>query len=438
MRTWSAEIPLRVLSYVLLISTSVIGGCSSTTQVQKAARDWCATIRASQVVPVYPLTEDIQPGDIFLVQVPITKQQELYERDGFLPLDNHLDRMNPGGYDQFYGLSFFAAGKTNKLPRDWIRPSDTNQSWQAAPHTTFPSYSFAVRQGAGMNLAVPVQGVPVGLSLMASHAASGTIEIKDAYTMGVDTVSLYRQLQDWAGLNADFLQYFAQGDRLTNYLRVVTRIYATGKMSVNLKDASNRGAGLDVGAAKPVELLVPSLSASGANTTQAALENYTNAWNSLSQIVQAAGAVKDAAGNLLPGGSLRLTAASTRSISIDESFIPPVVFGYLGFDCVIGTNGDLGAPIPTYAVLGGLPVRAQMRHFARDPSSKVLRNWVDNPKPGDIPEGKTAKEITKEREKRISAWIKARKASYSLADLLYDSNLESDRQQFIKDNSISQ
>ena len=49
-------------------------GCaSSESQVQKAARDWCMTIRGSQVVPVYPLTEDIQPGDIFLVQVPVDK-----------------------------------------------------------------------------------------------------------------------------------------------------------------------------------------------------------------------------------------------------------------------------------------------------------------------------------------------------------------------------
>jgi hypothetical protein len=67
------------------------GGCASTEkQVQKAARDWCMTIRGSQVIPVYPLTEDIQPGDIYLVQVPIEQQQTLYQQNGFLPLDNVL------------------------------------------------------------------------------------------------------------------------------------------------------------------------------------------------------------------------------------------------------------------------------------------------------------------------------------------------------------
>jgi hypothetical protein len=42
-------------------------------------------------------------------------------------------------------------------------------SWKAAPRVAFPSYSFTVQNGAGLSLAVPVQGVPVGLSLLASY-----------------------------------------------------------------------------------------------------------------------------------------------------------------------------------------------------------------------------------------------------------------------------
>jgi len=338
--------------FAIAVLAWACGGCaSSESQVQKAAKDWCMTIRGSQVIPVYPLTEDIQPGDIFLVQVPIDKQQELYKLNGFLALDNHLDRMNPTGYDRFYDHSFFMKGVTNELPRDLIHPTGTNQPWQLAPHVAFPSYSFTVRNGAGMNLAVPVEGVPVGLSLMASDAASGTIEIKDSYTLGVDTISLYQQLEDWAKANADFLAYFSPSGKQTNYLRVVTRIYATGKMSVSLMDASSRSGGLDIGVPKPVNLISTALPTNTTNTSETTLQNYTNGWNTLSQIVQTAGAAKDAAGNILPGGSLRLTAASARSVSMDESFTPPIVFGYLGFDCIIATNGELGAPIPTYAVL---------------------------------------------------------------------------------------
>jgi hypothetical protein len=45
--------------------------------MEDVARDWSVVIRASQVVPVYPLTEDVQPGDIFLAQTPIDKQVKL-------------------------------------------------------------------------------------------------------------------------------------------------------------------------------------------------------------------------------------------------------------------------------------------------------------------------------------------------------------------------
>ena len=329
------------------------GGCaSSETQVQKAAKDWCMTIRGSQVIPVYPLTEDIQPGDIFLVQVPIDQQQKLYDKSGFLALDNHLARLNPGGYADFYAHNFLARSSTNDLLLDWIRPGGTNQAWQLAPHAAFPSYSFAVQNGAGLNLAVPVEGVPVGLSLLASDAASGTVQIQDAHTVGVDTLSLYRQVQQWSTTNKDFLANFGTPEtaKNRNYLRIVSRLYLTGRMTVSLKDASSRSGGVDVGAGKPVNLLVPQLS-NGSNAPEATLQNYTNAFSTLSQVVAAATAAKDAAGNMLPGGSLRLAAASSRSVSLDETFNPPLVVGYLGFDCAIEPGGILGSPIPTYANL---------------------------------------------------------------------------------------
>jgi hypothetical protein len=201
-------------------------------------------------------------------------------------------------------------------------------------------------------------------------------------------------------------------------------------------DASSHSGGLDVGVPKPVNLISTALPTNTTNTSETTLQNYTNGWNTLSQIVQAAGVTKDAAGNILPGGSLRLTAASARSVSMDESFTPPIVFGYLGFDCAITTNGELGAPIPTYAVLDRLPVQGTLRHFADDPLAKALRNWVHNPKPEDIPDGKTARDVTKEREGMIKAWIQARNANYGFADLLNRYDLDSERQLFLKEKGV--
>lgn len=350
--------PVRtILTSALTVTLAgLLTACCSTgkqAQLEHIAKDWCLTIRASQVIPVYPLTEDIQPGDVFLVQVPIGRQQEIYRDKGFLPLDNHLVRLHPNGYPGFYSNSFLhKITATSVLPHDWIRPSDNvTNAWLPAPRAAFPSYSFSVRSGQGMNLAVPIQGVPVGLSLMNSDAADGTVTIKEGRTMGVDMVSLFDQLKEWAGTRRDFLTNYAAIDGgPANYLRIVTRIYVTGKMDVSLRDANTKSGGLDVGNAKPVNLLFPKLPESGTNTAEATMHNYTNGIGLLNSGLLASLA-KDAAGNLLPGGSVRVTAASSRTISLQEDFNPPLVLGYLGFDCIIRSDGTIDEPVPTYAHL---------------------------------------------------------------------------------------
>jgi len=80
-------------------------GCASyqkRKELQAVARDWCFTIRASQVLPVYPLTEDLQPGDVFPITAPFGQEARLYSRKGFLPLDQHLVRLQPLDFGTFY------------------------------------------------------------------------------------------------------------------------------------------------------------------------------------------------------------------------------------------------------------------------------------------------------------------------------------------------
>jgi len=177
----------------------LMAGCNSLPrskdqELEQVAKDWSMTIRASQVIPVYPLTEDLQPGDVFLVQVPIEQQQQVYKEKGFLPLDNLVDRLTPGGYCKFYGQSFMYGDDPTKLckplPVTWLTPGQNPTAWAAAPAASFPTYSFSARKGGGFNLALPVQGVPVGLSLLGGDAAQGSVTIAGAKTYGVDTVSL--------------------------------------------------------------------------------------------------------------------------------------------------------------------------------------------------------------------------------------------------------
>lgn len=322
-----------------------LAACASVDdELEHVAKDWAMTIRASQVIPVYPLTEDLQPGDVFLVQIPIDRQQEIYRDRGFLPLDNHVARLHPDGYRHFYDRAFLPDFGTGLLPRSQQRPTN-GKSWSAAPQSGFPSYSFSVRQGRGLDLAVPVQGVPVGLGLLGSTAADGSLSLQDARTLGVDTVSLHAQLTAWARENRAFLEHFG-AEPPRNWLRVVGRVYLAGQVDVSLRSAAQQAGGVDVGAAGPLAMLSPEPPAPGQQA--AAAQGYQQALASLNESIQEALTAVAGAG---AGGSLRLTAASARSVSMSETFDPPLVFGYLGFDVAILAGGDLGPPIPTHANL---------------------------------------------------------------------------------------
>lgn len=478
------------LALLLAAGAACLAGCgmSKQEQLEAVARDWCMTIRASQVIPVYPLTEDLQPGDVFLVQLTVDKQQQAYEKKGFLPLDNHLARIAPDGYRDFYKSMFLMNGPEEPtLPGFLQRDAEGKSNWNSGPGAAFPSYSFSVNRGAGLNLALPISGVPVGLSLLGSQTANGSVTIEGARTIGLDIVSLHRQVAAWASENREFLRKFApQGDGDPNYIRVVTRVYLTGSVDIALSDARSFGSGADAGQARPVDLLTPqppgslgeSASTSMSNSRAAiattngmladsfapsrpsgsnagltpeqiraktdeknarleeerrrrseaaeeaeqnlaekneaaqparealaaaqekaaadrqAVEDAKAALNALPPgdpgRPDAEKALQDAKASLaestddletrkndpallefaaaqggaevarqasaeltqlIPGGSVRVTAASSRFISLRQKFDPPLVLGYLGFDMEIREGGKLGPPIPTHAHL---------------------------------------------------------------------------------------
>jgi len=344
--------------FCVSLTMLLMAGCNSLPrskdqELEQVAKDWSMTIRASQVIPVYPLTEDLQPGDVFLVQVPIEQQQQVYKEKGFLPLDNLVDRLTPGGYCKFYGQSFMYGDDPSKpckpLPVTWLTPGQNPTAWAAAPAASFPTYSFSARKGGGFNLALPVQGVPVGLSLLGGDAAQGSVTIAGAKTYGVDTVSLYDDLRKWAAMHTDFLANFAPKDQKQNYLRVVTRVYLTGDLTVSLQSARSASGGLSAGAAKPVNVFgIDPGEKPEVVTAEAYKENLKTINDTIAESLRdlAAGA-----GGALPGGSVQVVAASANAISLKEHFARPLVIGYLGFDVAIGEDGALGPPIPTHAVL---------------------------------------------------------------------------------------
>src|SRR5690606_5329106 len=203
------------------------------------------------VMPIYPLTEDLFPGDVFLVQTPIDQQQQAWQETGYLPLDNHVARLDPDGYEQFYDRSFDLP-QASQPPKAWLTDS---VAWSRAPRAAFPPYSAQVKGGSGRSGAPPIQGGPVGRSRLGAQSAYGTVTLADARTYGTDIASLYRQLEEWARKNRDLLASSASNEKRTNYLRVVTRVYLVGRVAVTIESQEARGAGVQAGVPKPVELL---------------------------------------------------------------------------------------------------------------------------------------------------------------------------------------
>lgn len=382
----------------------LLGGCASVEkrrddQLARVARDWCLTIRASQVLPVYPLTEDVQVGDVFLVSTPLEDEVKNLEASGFLPLDNGIARLQPVGWQQFYNGAY-GVSDGSVLPRQWQFPAPPPAAppltaWSSAPAAAFPSYTFEVKRGAGANLAIPLQSVPVGLSLLQTGNAYGTVNISSASTYGLPITVLSPQIDAWALENQDFLRQYGPRDGKhgkveQNYVRVVYRVYVAGGVNVSLIDNESGGGSVSAGAgAKPVALF----DAGQGGDPAAAAKNYQAVLSSLSQSIAAAS----------PSASISIAAASSRGIALNETFARPLVIGYLAFDRAIDGAGRLGPPVPTHARVTGQPVNSVTATYGTDDNANLLRAWIA---------ANAANRTTLER------WLAANAASTSVATFL--------------------
>lgn len=332
----------------LALSAILTAGCAENLrnkQLGKVAKDWSLVVRASQVIPVYPLTEDLQPGDVMLVRTPVEAQVELYKDKGFLPLDQLVWRGNPTSVYQDFYLKRYGTDDDSVPPARWQKEIVLNDKpqhqWQLAPHAAFPSYSFQVSSGGGLNLALPIQGVPFALGVMSTGKASGSVTIADAYTYGLDNVVLEQRVRNWADLNRELLRRYSpvreKDGKITRYhfLRVVSRVYAAGRVSVTVQNDQATSGEAGAGADLPVTI--------AALKDKEAVANYTSALSALNTTLA----------NQLPGAKVKVAAATSRSVTLNEEFTRPLVIGYVGFDLPILEGGRLGAPISTLEQLTG-------------------------------------------------------------------------------------
>lgn len=327
-----------VAAWVLLV-----GGCAEQTgrrQLERVAKDWCEAVRASQVIPVYPLTEDLRPGDVFMVQTPIQDQTRIYRERGFLTLDDLRHRLPVTSYSNMYFDGYWK-DVYGAEPNPWPgREAGSVRIEARAPRAAFPTYGFEARSGMGAALALPVKGVPVGLNFMNADRAEGTITIADARTYAAEAQALYEQLAAWAEQDQvrTMLAGVVEQVKHPVYLRVVTRVYMAGAVDVSLVNKSVTGAGLRAGAAPDVAVV---------DAEGTVNENHDKVLARLNEQANTP-MIRDVAGNVIPGAAVKFTSASARHVGLSESFDTLLAIGYLGFDVPVFEGGVVGAPIPTF------------------------------------------------------------------------------------------
>ena len=276
---------------VLLLTLTISLGCANEPfghKIQSAIKDWCLVIQANQIIPVYPLMEDLRPGAVYLIELPIDAQAQLYKQRGFLPLANRLAN---------------------------VSSSDKLESAEKLTQVSFLTYSSTVRRKNWESFALPLQSVPIGLELIDSDEAQAAVTIEDAGTYQVDGEKLYDDVRRWTREHQDLLRRFASTPGRPRYLRVVSQVYVTKRMNVSLQSQASSGFAASVGGgAKPF--------------------NPEGTLQRLNTIVE----------QKLPGGIVKVVSATERTVGMIETFKTPLVFGYQGFDIQLDSDGAIGGP----------------------------------------------------------------------------------------------
>ena len=341
---------------------AITSGCVSD-QYEKVAKEWSTAIRANQMVPVYPLSQDLRPGDVFLVQRNMADQVKEYQEKGFLALDDSRKRLRlpPAAYGDVYFAGYF---KGEFAPVDYpgrngvdtsIRPLPvagagagvggaalaagvvpTSLQGTPAPRAAFPTYSFSVKRGEGMSLGLPISGIPVAMNFLNAAEATGIVTLADASTYQADHDAIMAALTMWSRkptVASELKAACEYAGQEFVFLRVIKRVYMVGAVDVSLQTSEKSRGGVQAGLGG--QAADPDISV---NDFDASIEKQNSL---LSRLNGLAGAGKI-------GGSVSFNTATDRNVGLREVFDRPLVVGYLGIDVPYFKSGQLGAPIPTY------------------------------------------------------------------------------------------
>ena len=427
------------LAFALLM----VVGCTNQEEFQQlshVAKGWCLTIRASQVIPIYPLSEDIQVGDLYIVQKPLEDEVYEYEKSGFLPLGENIGRLPEPELINYYKYgtavnpnppmiavaqspttqpsdpkkpsSVSAGGATTRADVATVHAVSTSQPssndegstanstassaaqyWADLPLSAFPSYSFEIDRSGGLNAQLPIHGIPVAFGLLGAESASVTVTLSNASTYGLDEESLDRVVREWAEIpcNKKYLKSFAPYYTPPKFLVPIIPGGTEFHKHYNYLRAISR-----VYFIRGVNVTVTNNKQSSSNLSagQAPALTLLNATSTSQPTI--GGATAQATPTTLPsnpvllegdtgvgvGGQLKLSSLSNSSVTLDETFSRPMAIGYLAFDLPIGEDGSLGiCPVSTqvrlFGLSGGISETTVGEWAKNDPNAEgKLDDWL--------------------------------------------------------------
>ena len=406
-------------SALICVAVLFFASCASKppkTELQRVAKDWCLTIRASQVMPMYPLEEDLRPGDVYLINHSIDSEIESWNSKGFLPMVNRFARIpiEKTEYDTYF--THFSG-------------APPQPSFERHPKAAFPSYSFSVDKRGSLGLAIPLSSVPVALSMSGARSATGSVVLSGASTIGLPDMVMDIKIKQWASDETikAFLKDKVQESDNPLLLRAITRVFSITSATVSLTFEQAGGIGVQAGAppatpdllstseadfdkrieqlnkeielqktldeAEPVEMPTDSTGETGMDPQIAALEKELrevkqlktmNEIQALRRNVERSSMLDQFGGYILPGASVRVAGRTARGISMEEIFPKPLVVGYWATEYLVYEDGTLLS-------LGGInhlvnhPDEYQRRIVAaRELAAQVTKNGKVF-KPGETP-----------------------------------------------------
>ena len=269
---------IRLTIYILIVTVVVLlTSCSSIRssqheQYHNIARQWMLTLRSHQMIPAYPMTSQLQPGDILIHNSFLGSQEFMFGASGFLPFEEKF------------------ASLTTELPQD-------SQS-----ECAFPSFNFALNRDREFQTSFPFGIIDTGMALIDSDNVNVSVEIREADTIVSEYPKLMEQFNNWQDKDnvrwslQNISKFIGPVDYLV--LRVITRVYRAKTISVTLTARSN---------------------------------------DSVTSNIQ--GNVK------LPAmSSIDNILVFSNSITLEQSFDPPIVLGYRAIEYVINEHGEIDGP----------------------------------------------------------------------------------------------